>query len=82
MVAEITRERRRNGGLMSGKEPVVGGLKWGCPGGGNDPCLLVEICGGGSRSRRSPGSSDETEGQWAKRNQLFVGSGGRSFLAK
>jgi hypothetical protein len=61
---------------MGGKEPVVGGLEWGCPGGGNDPCLLGEICSGGSQSRRSPGSGDETEGQWAERNRLLVGSSG------
>jgi hypothetical protein len=61
---------------MGRKEPVVGGLQWGCLGDGNDPCLLGEICSGGSRSRRSLGSGDETESQWAKRNRLFAGSGG------
>jgi hypothetical protein len=48
----------------------------GFPGDGNDPCLLGEICGGGSRSWRSPGSSDKMESQWEKRNRLFVGSSG------
>jgi hypothetical protein len=79
---EITRERRRNRGPMDEKESVVCGLQWGCLGGGNDPCLLGEICDGGSRSQRSPGSGDETEGQWAERNQLLVGSSGGARAAE
>jgi hypothetical protein len=53
------------------------------PGGGTDPCLLGEICGGGtggggSRSRRSPGAATKPrgKGEKPKRDSLFAGSCG------